>query len=81
MIFKPQFIQSDIPLSEYPRPQFKRDSYFTLNGEWEYAITDGAKSDKFDGKIIVPYSPECQLSGVLRQLKPNQTLFYLRRFT
>ena len=22
------------PLSEYPRPQFKRDSYMNLNGEW-----------------------------------------------
>ena len=24
-----------IPLSEYPRPQLKRDSYMTLNGLWE----------------------------------------------
>ena len=23
---------------EYPRPQFQRDSYFPLNGVWEYAI-------------------------------------------
>ena len=22
------------PLSEYPNPQFKRDSYYSLNGKW-----------------------------------------------
>ncbi len=26
------------PLPEYPRPQLVRDSYFNLNGVWEYAI-------------------------------------------
>ena len=39
MIIKPEFLTSEIPLSEYPRPQFKRDSYFNLNGVWNYAIT------------------------------------------
>ena len=27
-------------LTEYPRPQMRRDSYLNLNGRWEYAITD-----------------------------------------
>ena len=26
-------------LPEYPRPQMRRDSYYNLNGEWDYAIT------------------------------------------
>ena len=38
MIFQPQFSNAATPLAEYPRPQFKRDSYFSLNGEWQYAI-------------------------------------------
>ena len=27
-------------LEEYPRPGMKRDSYISLNGFWDYAITD-----------------------------------------
>ena len=27
------------PLPEYPRPQLVRQSYWNLNGPWEYAIT------------------------------------------
>ena len=65
------------PFSEYPRPQLVRDSYICLNGEWEYAIRD--KKDipsSFDGKILVPYSPETPLSGVNRLVHPNEWLFY-----
>ena len=27
------------PLPEYPRPQMQRDSFISLNGYWDYAIT------------------------------------------
>ena len=65
------------PLSEYPRPQLKRDSYICLNGYWEYAIR-GIESipRDFDGQILVPYSPEVEKSGVNKTLLPNQYLFY-----
>ena len=29
-------IDRDAPRAEYPRPQFKRNSYFSLNGEWDF---------------------------------------------
>jgi len=68
-------------LPEYPRPQLVRDSYINLNGEWNYAITSAEKKpDKFDGTILVPFSPECELSGVNRSLKPNEWLWYERTF-
>lgn len=65
------------PLSEYPRPQLKRDSYLCLNGEWEYAIRkDENIPDVFDGKILVPYSPETTASGVNKMVHPDEWLFY-----
>ena len=66
-------------LQEYPRPQLRRKSYVNLNGSWDYAITDNdAYPSKFDGKILVPFSPEAELSGVNRTLLPGQTLWYRR---
>ena len=66
-------------LEEYPRPQMKRDSYMNLNGSWEYAITETEHMPEcYDGKIIVPFSPESELSGVSRMLLPTQTLWYRR---
>lgn len=66
-------------LTEYPRPQMRRDSYLNLNGRWEYAITDSDELPRrWDGTILVPFSPEGALSGVGRSLQPGQTLWYRR---
>ena len=57
---------------EYPRPQMVRSQWLCLNGEWEFEI-DNAKvgvwkkfweRPSLDGKILVPYCPESDLSGV-----------------
>jgi len=75
---------SDTPLSEYPRPQFARDSYKTLNGYWDYAILKTAEKfeGNYQGKILVPYSPETLLSGCPDGtiVMPNDTLYYKRAF-
>ena len=66
-----------IPLSEYPRPQLKRESYICLNGYWDYAIRGiEAIPEEYDGKILVPYSPEVEKSGVNKTVMPNDYLFY-----
>ena len=67
-------------LGEYPRPLMRRKSYVNLNGIWKYAIreTKGFPK-KMDGDILVPFSPEAVLSGVNRQLKPEEYLWYKRR--
>ena len=66
-------------LTEYPRPQMRRNSYLNLNGRGEYAITDSDESPpRWDGTILVPFSPESALSGVGRSLQPGQTLWYRR---
>ena len=81
MIFTPKFT-AEGTLQEYPRPQFQRDSYLSLNGTWEYAITSSPQPPaRYDGTILVPYSPESSLSGVGRQLGPDEFLHYRRTFT
>ena len=69
------------PLPEYPRPQMVRDSYLNLNGVWRYAITREARPPAdWDGDIVVPFSPESPLSGVMRVLQPDEFLWYQRTF-
>ncbi|CAN5515345.1 glycoside hydrolase family 2 [soil metagenome] len=67
-------------LQEYPRPQLVRDSYLNLNGWWGYAITPASTPPPttYDGRILVPFSPEAPLSQVDRQLQPDERLTYRR---
>ncbi len=68
-------------LTEYPRPQMRRESYVNLNGRWQYAITgDDKRPEQWEGAILVPFSPESELSGVRRTLAPGETLWYRRTF-
>ena len=67
-------VDLNMPLPEYPRPQLARRLWLNLNGPWEYAITTSARHPKeFEGQIIVPFSPESELSGVNRSLKAGIT--------
>ncbi|MFD5865349.1 glycoside hydrolase family 2 protein [Agromyces sp. NPDC127015] len=66
-------------LPEYPRPQLARDSHLSLNGWWEHAFTvDDRRPPAWAGAILVPFSPEAELSGVGRQLQPGEHLWYRR---
>ena len=68
-------------LEEYPRPQMVRSNYTILNGMWNYAFTSSSRMpEKYDGEILVPFSPESYLSGVHRQLQPKEFLWYQRTF-
>lgn len=65
-----------IPLNEYPRPSLKRDSFFCLNGEWEF-YTDEEQS----GNIIVPFCPESLLSGINKTYKKGTEFTYKKSFS
>ena len=61
-----------IPRAEYPRPQFERQDWVNLNGDWTYTfdfVGSGMEkhlhqSQGFADKITVPFCPESKLSGV-----------------
>lgn len=65
------------PLTDYPRPQFRRDSYLSLNGEWEYRYR---QDDEYQ-PIIVPFSMESEINGAKHTLEPGELLEYRYRFT
>ena len=75
-------ISPDQVLPEYPRPQMVREKWMNLNGLWEYAVTDliSAVPIDYPGKILVPFPVESALSGVMKNLQPDQLLWYHRTF-
>ena len=78
-------LDRSLPLPEYPRPQLCREKWMCLNGPWAYAITKTTENETppetWDGEIVVPFSPECELSGVGRTLHAGETLWYRRSFS
>lgn len=53
----------------YPRPQFRRESWWSLNGRWNFALDSGGNwhspsEVQWSGTIVVPYSLETKASGV-----------------
>ena len=68
-------------LPEYPRPQLKRNSYLNLNGPWMFYMGPAEqKPDKPAENILVPFSPESELSGICRKKQSGDILWYRRSF-
>lgn len=64
------------PWNIYPRPQMKRDSFFCLNGAWDFYANGGEKET-----IQVPFPPESALSGIGRRLGKFPKIRYQKTFT
>ena len=61
---------------EYPRPQFRRYNWQSLNGEWEFGF--GEKKN-YDRKINVPFSYQWEASGI-GDKTVHDTVWYKRTF-
>lgn len=60
-----------LPRPEYPRPQFTRDAWLNLNGEWQFeldradtGLERGLRDRELTARITVPFCPESELSGI-----------------
>ncbi len=78
---------TEIPRSEYPRPQFVRQDWLCLNGEWGFEIDQGDSGihrglldRELNGTITVPFCPESKLSGIENHDYYN-AVWYRRRAT
>lgn len=78
-----------IPRPEYPRPQFVREGWMNLNGNWQFEIDNGRSGEArglqnegaaLSGSITVPFCPESSLSGVEHK-DFMQGVWYKRKFT
>ena len=67
----------EIPLSEYPRPSLKRDSYLCLNGCYDLTWNkEETLPTSYDHKILVPFALESASSGVNYLVEPDDILYY-----
>ena len=71
----------DVPWNFYPRPSMVRESFICLNGEWDFAVTDGDAPSEYVEKILVPFPPESALSGVKKEISADSTMYYRRSFS
>ena len=77
----------NIPRPEYPRPQFVREPWLNLNGEWEFAFDDadvGQAAGWHDGRqlplrIIVPFAYQTELSTI-NDKSVHEVVWYARNF-
>ncbi len=76
-----------IPRPEFPRPDFERKQWLSLNGEWDFQLdqtaelTEMAAAEKaFDQKIQVPFCYESKLSGI-GKWADCETVWYKRAVT
>jgi len=62
-----------IDRTEHPKPQFERENWLNLNGEWQFEIDHGNSGEarelyrpdkEFASRINVPFCPESKLSGI-----------------
>lgn len=78
---------SNTPRPEYPKPDFQRNDWLNLNGEWEFAFDDTGRGFQLgwrDGRelpqrITVPFPYQCELSGI-NDKGVHEVVWYAKTF-
>lgn len=74
-------LDKNCPLSEYPFPAFKRDSYICLNGIWKHKITKNELDlNNINDDILVPFPIESKASLVQKRLNKGEFIIYKKEF-
>jgi beta-galactosidase/beta-glucuronidase len=80
-------IITSIPRPEYPRPDFERQEWLNLNGDWKFDFDDdniGEEQGWFRGRdfsksILVPFCYQSELSGIDNK-EMHENLWYKKEF-
>lgn len=73
---------------EYPRPQFQREIWQSLNGVWEFCFDDGENlsaekicraKNSLENRICVPFAYQCKASGIGSE-ELHERMWYRRSF-
>ena len=81
---------SILPGTEHPRPDFVRDTFNSLNGEWQFAFDDEDRGftekwylpgTTFPMTIQVPFAYQAKMSGIGPTDEIHPILWYRRTFT
>jgi beta-galactosidase/beta-glucuronidase len=75
--------QLDAEAHGYPRPLLRRETWYSLNGEWEFALDPAGEwllpeQVRWDEVIRIPFSPETSRSGI-ENTGFYQSCWYRRR--
>ena len=79
-----------IPRPEHPRPDFVRETFFNLNGVWQFAFDDENKGvregwmkpgTKLPLEITVPFAYQTKASGLGPTDEIHPVIWYRRAFT
>ncbi len=62
-------------IESYPRPDFKREDWTDLNGEWDFSFDEPV----FDRKIQVPFCYQSEMSGIC-DTRVHHIVWYRKEF-
>ena len=79
-----------IPRPEHPRPDFVRETFYNLNGTWQFAYDDRDEGltagwmkpgFRLPLEIVVPFAYQTKLSGLGPTDEIHPVIWYRRSFT